>query len=158
MTPDSELRRQLINLLLKRQAHLSLEDAVADFPPAHFNTRPPNVSYSFWHLLEHLRIAQGDILEYIGNPGYVELAFPEEYWPDPGAEADEAGWRETVRQFLADRQALVDIVNHPDTDLLRPLPHGSEDHNILREILIVADHNAYHIGEFAILRGALNIW
>jgi hypothetical protein len=158
MNVDQELRQQLVNLLVVRQAHMAFEDAVADFPEAYINTRPENVAYSFWHLLEHLRICQYDILDYIRNPAYQTLNFPDDLWPAKAADTDWAGWQQTVDRFLADRQALVDIITDPASDLLAPIPHGWDGHNILREILVVADHNAYHIGEFAILRQTLKLW
>lgn len=158
MNPDQELRKQLVNMLIKRQAHMIFEDAIADFPKEHINTIPPELDYSFWHLLEHLRICQYDILDYIRNPEYKMLSFPDGYWPDKSTKTDLAGWQNTIDQFVADRQALVDIVYDPDTDLYVPIPHGWDGHNVLREILVVADHNAYHIGEFGILRHMLKLW
>jgi hypothetical protein len=158
MNQDQVLRQQLENMLVKRQAHMTFEDAVAGFPEAHINTRPPHVDYSFWHLLEHLRICQYDILDYIRNPRYQALAFPDGYWPDKETDTDLAGWQRTIDLFLADRQALVDIINDPETDLYAPIPHGWDGHNILREILVVADHNAYHLGELGVLRQTMNLW
>ena len=158
MKDDQALRQQLANLMLKRQAHMLFEDAVADFPEAHINSQLPGVDYSFWHLLEHIRICQDDILDYIRNPNYEALDFPAGVWPAQDAVTDMAGWQETIRQFYADRQALVAIIEDPDTDFYTPIPHGWDGHNILREIFIVADHNAYHIGEFAILRQVMNLW
>lgn len=157
-TPDQSLRQQLVNMLLKQQAHMMFEDAVADFPEAHINTRPTNVEYSFWHLIDHIRFCQWDILDYIVNPDYQSHPFPSGYWQKRKATTDLAGWNATIEQFYADRQALVDIVNDPATDLYSPIPHGYGGHNILREIIIVADHNAYHIGEFAILRQIMRLW
>jgi len=158
MTGDLALREQLVALLSKRQAHLSFDDAVADFPLEKINTRPPSVPYTFWHLVEHLRIAQWDILDYIGNSDYVTLKWPEGYWPDPAAEADEATWNQSIHTFKSDLQALVEIVDNPNTDLYAQIPHGAPGHNILREVLVVADHNAYHIGELAILRQVMGLW
>ncbi len=158
MNHDQALRTQLVNMLLERQAHMLFEDAVANFPQAHINTRPPQVGYSFWHLLEHIRICQYDILDYIRNAAYVAPNFPDDLWPTPDADTDEVGWQQTIQQFYADRQALVETVQNSDTDLYAPIPHGWEGHTILREILIVADHNAYHIGELAILRQSLGLW
>jgi hypothetical protein len=158
MNQERELRQQLVNMLVKRQAHMTFEDAVADFPEAHINTRPPYVDYSFWHLLEHLRICQYDILDYIRNPGYQTLNFPDDLWPAKDADTDLAGWQHTVDHFLADRQALVDIINDPNSDLYAPIPHGWDGHTILREILVVADHNAYHLGELGILRHTMKLW
>lgn len=158
MNPDEILRQQLVNLLLKRQAHMLFEDAVADFPAQHINGRPPGVEYTFWHLLEHLRICQYDILDYIRNPHYEAPNFPDDLWPSRDAETDLAGWQQTIDRFLADRQALVDIVQNPQTDLYAQIPHGWDGHNILREILVVADHNAYHLGELGILRQVMGLW
>ena len=155
---DSATRQQLVNLLLEQQAHMSFENAAADFPEAHFNTHPPNVEYTFWHLIEHLRLCQWDILDYIVNPDYVTPEFPKGYWPEPNATTNPAGWHKTIAQFIADRQALVDMVNNPATDLYAQIPHGYPGHNILREILVVADHNAYHIGELGILRQVMGLW
>ncbi len=154
---DQHTREQVVNLLTLRQAHMSFEDAVEQFPPSHINTRPPKVDYTFWHLLEHLRICQWDILDYIRNPGYQHREWPREYWPAADAMTDETGWNQSVHQFLEDRAALVAIAQDSHTDLYRPIPHGYDGHTILRELLVVADHNAYHIGELAILRQVVGI-
>lgn len=155
---DQHVRKQLVNLLTIAQAHMTFEDAVRDFPLSHINTRPPNVEYTFWHLLEHLRITQWDILDYIRNPKYQPIEWPRDYWTPRDAVADEAAWHGTIKQFQADRAALVAIVENPQTDLYAPIPHGYDGHTILREILVVADHNAYHIGELGILRQVVGIW
>lgn len=155
---DQHTRQQLVNFLTVRQAHMTIEDAVKNFPMAHINTRPQGVQYTFWHLLEHLRICQWDILDYIRNPNYQNMDWPREYWPELDAVADEAGWNHTIAQFIADRDALVAIINDPQTDLYAPIPHGYDGHTILREILVVGDHNAYHIGELGILRQTLGLW
>lgn len=155
---DSALRTQVVNLLTLPQAHMTLEDAVANFPLTHINTRPPGVEYSFWHLLEHLRISQWDLLDYIRNPQYQEREWPRRYWPAPDATTDADGWMETIRAFQADRAALAALANDPGTDLHQPIAHGAEGHTILREILLAADHNAYHIGEFGILRQVMGLW
>ncbi len=158
MTQETVLRQQLVNLLTLEQAHMSFEAAVQNFPLEHINTHPPKLDYTFWHLLEHLRICQWDILDYIRNPQYQSMPFPDGYWPDRSAKTDEAGWQDTMTRFLADRQALVKLVQDPNTDVYSPIPHGYNGHNILREILIVADHNAYHIGELGILRQMMGLW
>jgi hypothetical protein len=151
------LRQHLLNLLQGNDAHMPFEEAVTQFPPEQMNARAPHVSYTPWHLLEHLRIAQWDILEFIRNPAYVSPAWPEGYWPSQEAQTDETGWKRTIASFQADLQALQDLVTDPTTDLMKPLPHGAGQ-TILREILLVADHNAYHIGEFAILRQVMQTW
>lgn len=156
---DQELRNQLARMLTIRQAHMNFEDAVASFPAAHINTRPPGCTYTFWHLVEHLRICQRDILDYIEAAHYAWPTFPDDLWPDPAATTDHAGWEQSIAQFLADRQALVRIINDPGADLFAPLQNsGDQRHTLLREVNIIACHNAYHTGELAILRGALNLW
>jgi hypothetical protein len=158
MSDDSVVREQLVNALIKRQAYMSFEDAVKDFPQEHINSRPPNVEYSFWHLLEHIRMTQWDILDYIRNSDYQSKEWPASYWPVREAETDWDGWQKTIKQFQADRQVLVDIVKDPASDLYGPIPHGWDGHNIVREIHVVSAHNAYHIGELGILRQVMQLW
>lgn len=159
MNNDAELRNQLVRMLTIRQAHMDFEDAVADFPADQINTRLPNAGYTFWHLLEHLRICQKDILDYIQSDAYHWLNFPDDLWPDPSAETDLSGWQQTIEQFYADRQKLIAIINDPAVDLFAPLPNSGEyQHNILREINIIASHNAYHTGELAIMRQVMGLW
>ena len=159
MSQDNTLREQLVALLAVRQAHMDFEDAVADFPAEHINSRAPNCEYTFWHLLEHIRICQKDILDYIESDSYVWPNFPVDLWPDQAAETDWAGWQHTIERFYADRQALVDIIEHPDTDLFAPLPNsGEHQHTILREINVIASHNAYHTGELGIMRQVMGLW
>jgi hypothetical protein len=157
MTADETLRADLIRLLQADDAHMTFEDAVADFPPDAINRRPPNVDYTPWHLVEHLRLTQWDILEYVRNPAWVSPDWPIGYWPDPSAEATPAEFAASVARFLADRAALADLVADPAWDLLAPIPH-TPGHTLLREVRICADHNAYHVGEFAILRQVMGTW
>lgn len=159
MNQDRELRNQLVNLLIVRQAHVDFEDAVADFPQEHINTKAPGCPYSFWHLLEHLRLCQKDILDYIISDDYRWPNFPDDYWPEASVTTDLRGWNHTAQQFLEDRQQLVEIIQNPRIDLFAPLPNsGKHRHNILREINIIASHNAYHTGELVILRRVMGIW
>ena len=106
MNADQVLRQQLVNLLRVAQAHAPFEDVVADFPPERINDQAPNVSYSPWHLLEHIRLTQRDILDFIRDPDYVEMPWPVAYWPVPGTRADIAAWHRTIQDYLADRAAL----------------------------------------------------
>jgi len=156
---DQELRQELTNLLVVRQAHMGFEDAVDNFPEEHINSEPPNCEYTFWHLIEHLRLTQRDILEYITADDYQ---WPESFgmmWPDRAATCDLAGWKKSIEAFLQDRQELLDILNNPETDLFAPLLNsGTHQHHILREILVIASHNAYHTGELGILRQVVNNW
>jgi hypothetical protein len=157
MNTDKIIREQLLALLRGGNAHLGFDDAVANFPPEHINTKPPNVSYTPWHLLEHIRIAQGDILEFVRNPDHVSPSWPEGYWPAPDEQADQARWQQTINEFRADLKAIENLVTDPNTDFFSPIPHAP-GYTIFREILLVADHNAYHIGEFAILRQVMDTW
>ena len=159
MNQDKALREQLIGLMIVKQAHMTFEEAVEAFPLAQINTRPPNVDYTFWHLIEHIRLCQRDILDYIIDENYVDPTFPDDYWVDDSAEATPADWYASIDQFLADRQAFVDILNDPATDLFAPLPNsGERAHNILREIEICGAHNAFHIGEIGVLRQVMGLW
>jgi hypothetical protein len=154
---DTLLREQLLHLLNGGNAHLTFDEAVADYPVTSMNTLFPNGGYSSWHLLEHIRLSQWDILDFIRNPGYQELEWPREYWPSPSARASEANWNETLASFQRDMEALQAIAMDPQIDLHAPIPWGTGQ-TVLRELLLVADHNAYHIGEFAIMRQVMGTW
>ncbi len=157
MTDDHILRRELTALIDGVDAHMTFRDAVADFPADAMDRRAPNVPYTPWHLLEHLRITQADILDYIVNRSYVGLDWPEAYWPAPDATATPDQWAATIGGFLDDAAALRAIVNDPATDLTATIP-GTPGHTVLREIRVVGDHNAYHVGEFASLRQVMGTW
>jgi hypothetical protein len=157
MSRDRQLRDQLVTLLRGGNAHMPFAEAVADFPAEHINTRPPNVPYTFWHLIEHLRITQMDILDYLTNADYHEPAWPDEYWPAFDQQATKGEWDASVAAFQRDLEAIVAIVADEKTDLLSAVP-SNDEHTILREALIVADHNAYHVGELGILRQIARAW
>lgn len=154
---DGALRRQLVELLDGVGAHMTFDEAVADFPDDAMNRRAPNVSYTPWHLVEHLRLTQRDFVEYVTNPDYVEPRWPDDYWPAPDAETTRDGFDESVRGFLADQATLRALVLDPATDLFAVLPN-TPGHTILRAVRLDADHNAYHIGEFAVLRQVMGTW
>ena len=154
---DAALRKQLLAFLAGEGAHMTLEEAVADFPDEAINSRPPNVDYSPWQLLEHIRLTQADILEYVVNPGYAERSWPDDYWPAADATATPKQFGETIRGCLADRKTLADLVADPDYDIFAVIAN-TRGHTLLREIRIAADHTAYHVGEFAILRQVMGTW
>src|SRR5437763_211654 len=129
---QAELRRQLVDGLNGDDAHMTFEEAVSEFPEWAMNQRPQNVEYTPWHLIEHLRITQWDILEYIRDPGHVSPDWPREYWPAREAEATPTLFEESIRSFIADREALAALVADPATDLLAPMPHAPQ-HTIARE-------------------------
>lgn len=154
---EDVLRAQLAELLDGVGAHMTFDEAVADFPDEAMNRRPPNVEYTLWHLLEHLRLTQADILDYVTNEAYVEPSWPADYWPDREAVATRAMFDGTIQAFRTDLAALRALVVDPSRDLYAVIP-GSRDHNLLREARIDADHNAYHIGEFTVLRQVMDTW
>jgi hypothetical protein len=157
MKADRIIREELLALLRGGNAHMSFNEVIDRFPMVSINRKADHVPYSPWHFLEHMRIAQWDILEFIRNPMHVSPDYPEGYRPHPGQRADEAQWRKTIRSFRADLKALEKMVTDDTTDLFGPIPHA-KDYTLFREILLAADHNAYHIGEFAILRQVTELW
>ena len=157
MTSHDILRTELLAFIDGLDARMPFDAAVADFPGDAINAFPPNVPYTPWQLLEHLRITQWDILDYIRNRAYLEPDWPEAYWPARDATATPEQFAATVQDFRSDSEALHDLVADPATDLMATIP-GSPGHTILREVRVVGDHNAYHIGEFAILRQVMGTW
>lgn len=154
---ERALREQLVALLRGGMAHMTFDEAVADFPPDRINERPPQVPYTPWHLLEHLRLTQRDIVEFSRDPDYRERRWPADYWPERAATADAAGWARTLAAFRDDLEALCALALDPATELHARIPWG-DGQTILRELLLVADHNAHHLGEFAILRQVMGTW
>jgi len=154
---DTLLREQLLHLLNGGNAHMTLDEAVADYPVERMNMVFPNGDYSSWQLLEHLRLSQWGILDFIRNSAYQEREWPQDYWPPQSAQASEADWKGTLASFQRDLQALQALAMDPQIDLQARIPWGTGQ-TILREILLVADHNAYHIGEFAIMRQVMGTW
>jgi hypothetical protein len=136
---------------------MPFEEAVKDFPMEAINTAFPNGTYTPWALLEHMRLTQWDILDYVRNPEYQHREWPGEYWPPEGKHVTPQDWDATIAGFLADRLELERMVEDPDTQLYAKIPWGG-DHTFLREVLIVSDHNAYHLGEFAIMRQVMDTW
>jgi hypothetical protein len=156
--PDLDvLRRQLVELIDARGAHMPFDAAVADFPATGMNVTVPNGIYTPWHLLEHIRFAQADVLDYIRDRSYLAPTWPDNYWPARDAQATPADFVETIERFRADRDELRQLIADSTTDLLGPIP-GTPGHTIVRQIRIVGAHNAYHLGEFAILRQVMGTW
>lgn len=149
MEHDKPLRNHLLELLDARSAHIDVESALNGFPLDRINERIPGSPHTAWQLLEHIRIAQWDILDFSVDPDYKEMAWPDDYWPK--AEATEADWHRSVEQVLGDLQKMRDLVADPSSDLFKPFEHG-QGQTLLREAMLVADHNAYHIGQLVLLR------
>lgn len=157
MPTTDESRRQLLTLLDGQGAHMPFEEAVADFPDAAINAHAPNVSYTPWHLVEHLRLTQLDMLEYVTGPDYAEKRWPDDFWPSPDARATRAEWDASVQAFLNDKAALRALAADPERDLDAPIS-WTPGHSLFRCVRIIGDHNAYHVGEFAILRQVMGSW
>ena len=153
----ASLREHLLYLLRGGGAHLDFDRAAAGLPPELQGAKPAGLPHSPWRLLEHMRIAQWDILEFSRNPRHVSPPFPDGYWPKGDAPPDPAAWDRSVAAFRTDLQAMQDLVADPGVDLFAPLPHG-EGQTILREALLVADHNSYHLGQLVVVRRLLGAW
>ena len=157
MRNNRALREHLLNLLKGDGAHADFDAAVNDLPPSLRGTRPKGAEHSPWEVLEHLRIAQWDILEFSRNAKHVSPEFPSGYWPSAQAPPDEKSWDKSTDAFRNDLKAMAEVITNESTDLFAPIPHG-EGKTILREALLVADHNAYHLGELVLLRRLLGAW
>jgi DinB superfamily len=157
MNDDKVLRKELLSLLDGGNAHMSFADAVADFPMERINAKPANCPYSFWHLVEHIRIAQWDILEFVVNPKHASPRWPEGYRPRPEEKTDEAGWTRSVGAVIADLEKVKHIVSDPSTEFFMPIAHAA-GYTVFREILLMADHNSHHVGELAIMRQIEDLW
>jgi uncharacterized damage-inducible protein DinB len=153
---DRALRALLANLLDWEDAHVAFDTAVEGIPAESRGARREGVPHSPWQLLEHLRICQNDILEFCRNPGYVERKF-EDYWPRTAAPPTATAWDESIAAFRRDRGALKELALDSSVDLFSAIPHGSGQ-TYLRELVLVADHNAYHVGQLVLLRRLLGAW
>jgi uncharacterized damage-inducible protein DinB len=154
MAHDSDLREQLLQLLEGGQAHITLDDALKGFPVDQAGIRPKGSPHSAWELLEHMRIAQGDILRFSQSAEHVSPAWPEGYWSKSPGPKKKADWDEAVRALRADLAEFVEMVRDPKQDLHRKFPWG-EGQTLLREALLIADHNAYHLGQLVLVRKLL---
>ncbi|MFL6375636.1 MAG: DinB family protein [Pyrinomonadaceae bacterium] len=149
---DQALRKHLLELLEGKSAHIDIESALADFPLAKINTRVGHSPHTAWDLLEHIRIAQWDILEFCRNPGHESPPWPDGYWRKVDGRPDK--WKASVKQVLSDVDALRDLVRDESNDLFAAIPRG-DGQTLLREILLVVDHNAYHLGQLVLLKRML---
>ncbi len=154
---DRSLREHLVEVLQGGHAHATFDAAVKNLPADLRGKRPKGAEHSPWEILEHLRIAQWDILKFSRDPKHESPDWPTGYWPSSLAPADEETWDKSVRAFRRDLKAMCDLVQSESTDLFAKIPHGSGQ-TILREALLAADHNAYHIGELVLVRRLLDAW
>jgi hypothetical protein len=154
---DASLRQHLLELLKGGHAHATFDAAVENLPVALRGKRPKGAEHSAWELLEHMRIAQWDILEFSRNAAHQSPEWPSGYWPATPTPPDAKAWDKSVRAFRRDLKTICDLVADPATDLFAKIPHG-DGQTVLKEALLVADHNAYHLGALVLLRRLLGAW
>ena len=157
MINEKALRAQLVKLLDFNEAHVPFDRAVKGIPPRLRGALPQGAEQSLWQLLEHLRIAQADILEFCVSSKYKAKQWPADYWPKRLGPQSGAAWTRSIAAYRRDRKAMQRLAANTKIDLLAAIPHGTGQ-TYLREILLVADHNAYHIGQIVVLRRRLGIW
>jgi hypothetical protein len=155
--PDQLLRQHLLYLLKDGGAHAKFDEVVSDFPAELRGKKVPNYPHTAWMLLEHMRIAQWDILEFSRHPKHVSPKWPQDYWPKTDAPPSAAAWTKSITSFRKDLKGIETLLADPKTDLYTPLPWG-DGQTVLREALLVADHNAYHLGQLVALRRLLGAW
>jgi hypothetical protein len=154
---DASLRQHLLDLLTGGHAHATFDTAIRNLEPALRGKRPKGAEHSPWEILEHMRIAQWDILEFSRDAKHVSPDWPGGYWPRTAAPPDENAWDKSVRAFRRDLKEMCELVSDPSTDLYARIPHG-DGQTILREAMLTADHNAYHVGEMVLVRRLLGGW
>src|SRR5262245_13418287 len=154
MDSTESLRHHLINLLTKAEAHADVTSTLKNFPPKLRGAKPKGAPHTPWQLLEHMRLAQWDILRFSVDPKHKSPKFPEGYWPKTDAPPSDDAWQGSVKIFLADLDEMSALVGDKTRDLFAPIPHG-QGQTLLREALLVADHNAYHLGQLVLLRREL---
>jgi DinB superfamily len=157
MNPKDPVREQVVFLLQQGNAHIPFAEAIADFPPALRGVRPKDAAHSGWELLEHMRIAQWDIVEFCRSAKHVSPEWPSGYWPARSKPPSEDAWEESIAAFQKDLRTMVKLVSNPKTDLFARMAHGTGQ-NILREALVLADHNAYHLGQLVLVRQLVGAW
>ena len=154
---ERALRDHLLYLLKGGGAHLNFDQAISGLPEHLRGAKIDDVPHTAWRLVEHMRICQWDILEFSRNPKHVSPEFPDGYWPESDSPPAAKAWDQSVKAFQSDLRSMMDLVANPDTDLFARIPHG-DGQIILREALLVADHNAYHLGQLVFLRRCLGAW
>jgi uncharacterized damage-inducible protein DinB len=157
MNSDAPFREQLSKILAWHEAHVGFDMAVADIPVDLRGKQPAGIPFSPWQLLEHLRRTQRDILEFCRNTNYEELKWPDDYWPPSPAPATSAEWDDSISQYRKDRKALQDLAADTKVDLTARIPHG-QGQTYLRELVLVADHTSYHVGQLVLVRRLLGTW
>jgi len=157
MYSHSSLRSHLVEQLAGQNAHVGLDKAVAGLKTKETGIIPTGCTHSIWMQVEHIRIAQHDILDFSRNPDYTPLSWPEDYWPRESSPQSKDQWEQTLAAITTDLDEMVDLVKEEENDLLEPIPHG-DGQTLLREAMLIVDHNAYHIGQIVQLRKIMGNW
>ena len=157
MAPNDPLREHLAKILDWHDAHVDFDGAVEGIAPEQRGVQPDGLPYSPWQLLEHIRIAQHDILDFCLNPAYEDMKWPDDCWPKTAAPPTRDAWSDSIAGYRADRESLKRLAADPAIDLFARIPHG-QGQTYLREVLLVADHTAYHVGQLVAVRRLLRIW
>ena len=157
MDSETSLRRHLVDLLESQHAHVTFERAIDGLPSEARGQQAAQTPYTIWEILEHMRICQRDILEFSRNAEHVSPEWPSGYWPASLRPEGDAGWENSLQTFRSDLETMKQLVSDPEQDLFTAIPHG-DGQTILREVLLLADHNAYHVGQIVLIRKVLGLW
>jgi DinB superfamily len=152
-----ELIKNLVYLVEEGNAHIPLDEALKNMPFSLLGEKPGNLPYSIWQIVEHIRIAQWDILEFSRNEKHISPKWPEGYWPKEAAPESEKAWQKCLQQIRSDRESFVELIENTGDDLYKPFEYGNGQ-SLLKEALVLADHNSYHTGEIIVIRRLLNVW
>jgi hypothetical protein len=154
---SDKLIKELVDLLQQGSAHVSFNDALENIPFEALGKKPHGLPYSIWQIAEHIRIAQWDILDFSRNANYKAPKWPDDYWPDEASPRNEAAWTNCIAQINSDLDAFINLLQDQRSDIFKPFAHGNGQ-TLLREALLIADHNSYHTGEIIILRRLMGVW
>lgn len=157
MKDQSRLRELLLEQLTGRNAHAGFDRSVKGLKLQDVGIQPDNLPHSIWELVEHIRIAQHDVVAFSQSPDYSSPPWPDGYWPESQKPANKKEWEDTLAAIKSDHQTMVEMVKNENNDLLKPIPHG-EGQTLFREAMLIVDHNSYHIGQIVLVRRALGIW
>ena len=157
MYKEQILRKEILALLGGQNAHLDLEHCIKDFPRNHIHQIVEGIPYTPWQLLEHIRLAQWDILEFMVNPEHVSPEWPDGYWPDKKFIPDWSNWEHSIKSIKSELKQVIGIVNDTSVDLLSEIPHAP-GYTYFREVVLVADHNSFHLGGLVVFRRLMGIW
>jgi hypothetical protein len=155
MDTHQTIRAYLKDILFWQEAHLNFESAVSDLPKEYRGKKPDGFPYSIWQLVEHIRIAQWDIVDFTRNPDYKEISWPDDYWPKSESPENDQAWEQSLHDILVNRQEFIQLLDDPNFDLFKPFGHGTGQ-TLFRQAVLIADHTAYHVGQIVLIRKCLD--